>query len=309
MNLGVVMFKRNIIALVVTLTTTLSIAIAPAVKSHAEERPEVEIKSQKLTDGIYVLFGRGGNIGLSVGEDGAYIIDDQFAPLSEKINSAIDKITKASVKFVVNTHWHFDHTGGNENFGKEGAVIVAHENVHKRMSTRQEMKAFNRVVEAAPKVAQPSVTYQKEMSLKLNNDKMRIVHVANAHTDGDSLIYFEEDNVLHMGDCYFKIGYPFIDLGSGGSIDGYINALETGLALSNDKTQIIPGHGPMANKSELEAYTEMLKDIRKNVAELKADGKSLEATIAAKPSAKYDAKNGVAFIKPEQIVTAIYNSL
>ncbi len=303
------MFKRNIIALAVTLTTTLSIAIAPAVKSHAEERPEVEIKSQKLTDGIYVLFGRGGNIGLSVGEDGAYIIDDQFAPLSEKINSAIDKITKTPVKFVVNTHWHFDHTGGNENFGKEGAVIVAHENVHKRMSTRQEMKAFNRVVEAAPKVAQPSVTYQKEMSLKLNNDKMRIVHVANAHTDGDSLIYFEEDNVLHMGDCYFKIGYPFIDLGSGGSIDGYINALETGLALSNDKTQIIPGHGPMANKSELAAYTKMLKDIRKNVAELKADGKSLEATIAAKPSAKYDAKNGVAFIKPEQIVTAIYNSL
>ncbi len=308
MNLGVVMFKSNIIALAVTLTT-LSIAIAPAVKSHAEERPEVEIKSQKLTDGIYVLFGRGGNIGLSVGEDGAYIIDDQFAPLSEKINSAIDKITKAPVKFVVNTHWHFDHTGGNENFGKEGAVIVAHENVHKRMSTRQEMKAFNRVVEAAPKVAQPSVTYQKEMSLKLNNDKMRIVHVANAHTDGDSLIYFEQDNVLHMGDCYFKIGYPFIDLGSGGSIDGYINALETGLALSNDKTKIIPGHGPMANKSELAAYTQMLKDIRQNVAELKADGKSLEATIAAKPSAKYDAKNGVAFIKPEQIVTAIYNSL
>ncbi|MRX27517.1 MBL fold metallo-hydrolase [Kangiella sp. HZ709] len=302
------MFKSNIIALAVTLTT-LSIAIAPAVKSHAEERPEVEIKSQKLTDGIYVLFGRGGNIGLSVGEDGAYIIDDQFAPLSEKINSAIDKITKAPVKFVVNTHWHFDHTGGNENFGKEGAVIVAHENVHKRMSTRQEMKAFNRVVEAAPKVAQPSVTYQKEMSLKLNNDKMRIVHVANAHTDGDSLIYFEQDNVLHMGDCYFKIGYPFIDLGSGGSIDGYINALETGLALSNDKTKIIPGHGPMANKSELAAYTQMLKDIRQNVAELKADGKSLEATIAAKPSAKYDAKNGVAFIKPEQIVTAIYNSL
>ncbi len=276
---------------------------------NTDNKPEVEIKSQKLTDGIYVLFGQGGNIGLSVGEDGAYIIDDQFAPLTGKINEAIDKITKEPVEYVINTHWHFDHTGGNENFGKEGAVIVAHENVHKRMSTRQEMKAFNRVVEPAPKVARPQVTYQKEMSLKLNNDNMRIIHVANAHTDGDSLIYFEEDNVLHMGDCYFNIGYPFIDIGSGGSIDGYINALETGVNLANDETQIIPGHGPMASKSDMATYVGMLKDIRNNVAELKADGKSLEAVIDAKPSKKYDAKNGKAFIKPEQIITAIYNSL
>ncbi|NVJ65256.1 MAG: MBL fold metallo-hydrolase [Gammaproteobacteria bacterium] len=277
--------------------------------AHGEQRPEVEIKVQKLTDGIYVLFGQGGNIGLSVGDDGAYIIDDQFAQLSDKINAAIDEITDAPVSYVINTHWHFDHTGGNENLGKEGATIVAHENVYQRLSTRQEMKAFNRVFEPAPKVAQPTVTYQKEMSLKLNNDNMRIVHVANAHTDGDSLIYFEEDNVLHMGDCYFKIGYPFIDLHSGGSIDGYIHALETGLSLANDETQIIPGHGPMASKADMTAYVAMLKDIRDKVAALKADGKSLEETIAAKPSAKYDEKNGKAFIKPEQILTSIYNSL
>ncbi|WP_251358098.1 MBL fold metallo-hydrolase [Kangiella sp. TOML190] len=277
--------------------------------AHAGQKKEVQIKTQQLTEGIYVLFGQGGNIGLSVGEDGAYIIDDQFAPLTEKIDAAIDAITKEPVKYVINTHWHGDHTGGNENFGKQGSTIVAHDNVYKRMSTRQEMKAFNRIVEAAPKMAQPQVTYQKEMSLKLNNDKMRIIHVANAHTDGDSLVFFEQDNVLHMGDCYFNIGYPFIDIGSGGSISGYISALEKGLMLANEETQIIPGHGPMATKQQMSAYVAMLKDIRNQVAELKAEGKSLEEVVAAKPSAKYDEKNGKAFIKPAQIVTAIYKSL
>ncbi len=301
------MFKKSLALTAVSLA--LSLGLSTTATAHGEQRPEVEIKVQKLTDGIYVLFGQGGNIGLSVGDDGAYIIDDQFAQLSDKINHAIDEITDAPVSYVINTHWHFDHTGGNENMGKAGATIVAHENVYNRMSTRQEMPAFNRVFEPAPKVAQPKVTYQKEMSLKLNNDKMRMVHVANAHTDGDSLIYFEEDNVLHMGDCYFNIGYPFIDLDSGGSIDGYIKAQETGLKLANDETQIIPGHGPMASKADMTAYVAMLKDIRNNVAELKAAGKTLEETLAAKPSAKYDEKNGKAFIKPNQIVTAIYKSL
>ncbi len=290
-----------------TMAATLGLATSTNLYAHAEQRQEVEIKTQKLTDGIYVLFGRGGNIGLSVGEDGAYIIDDQFAPLSDKINQAIDAITDAPVKFVVNTHWHGDHTGGNENFGKQGSTIVAHDNVHKRMSSKQNL--FGREINPAPKIAQPSVTYHKEMSLKLNSDKMRIVHVANAHTDGDSIVFFEQDNVLHMGDCYFNIGYPFVDTSSGGSIDGYINALETGLTLANDETQIIPGHGPMASKKDMAAYVKMLTEIRNNVAKLKQQGKSLQETIAAKPSEKFDEKNGKAFIKPEQIVTAIYNSL
>ncbi|NVK21171.1 MAG: MBL fold metallo-hydrolase [Kangiellaceae bacterium] len=306
-QLGVTMLKTLSRLFVVAMGSTLASLTYNPVQAHAGLEQEVEIKAQQLTDGIYVLFGRGGNIGLSVGEDGAYIIDDQFAPLSDKISTAIKNITEQPVRFVINTHWHGDHTGGNENFGKQGAVIVAHDNVHQRMSTKQNL--FGREIEPAAKIAQPSVTYKEQMSLRLNNDNMRVYHVANAHTDGDSIIFFEQDNVLHMGDCYFNIGYPFVDTGSGGSIDGYIAALEKGLSLANDDTQIIPGHGPMANKEQMTQYVGMLKDIRNKVADLKVDGKSLEEVLAAKPSAKYDKENGQAFIKPEQIVTAIYNSL
>ena len=153
------------------------------------------------------------------------------------------------------------------------------------------------------------MTFDSELSLHLNNDKMRVYHVAKAHTDGDAIIYFEKDNVLHMGDTYFNIGYPFIDTGSGGTIDGYIAAVERGLELSDDKTQIIPGHGPMSNKAELTEFGNMLKDLRSKVNKLKSAGKSLEEVLAAKPSAEYDAENGQAFIKPDQIITFIYNSL
>lgn len=282
---------------------------ASSALSHGEKRPEIKIKTQQLSDGLYVLFGQGGNIGLSVGDDGVYIIDDQYAPLTEKINRAIDDITDQPVKFVINTHWHGDHTGGNENFGKAGATIVAHDNVRKRMASDQVMAFFDREVLASPDVALPVVTFDSELSLHLNDDNMRVYHVARAHTDGDAIIYFEKDNVLHMGDTYFNIGYPFIDTDSGGSINGYISALERGLALADGDTQIIPGHGPMATHDDMKAYVAMLKDIRDKVSNLKEKGKSLEQVIKAKPSAEYDEKNGQAFIKPDQIITFIYKSL
>ncbi|AOE50561.1 MBL fold metallo-hydrolase [Kangiella sediminilitoris] len=289
--------------------SVLPFCFSPSVQAHSEEKPEVTIKTEKLSDGIYVLFGQGGNIGVSVGDDGVYIIDDQYAPLSEKINKAIDELTDKPVRFVINTHWHGDHTGGNENFGKAGAVIVAHDNVRQRMSTEQVSKFFGRVTPASPKAALPVVTFDSEISLHLNGDDMRAYHVANAHTDGDAIIYFEKDNVLHMGDTYFNIGYPYIDTGSGGSIDGYIAAVERGLELADDNTKIIPGHGPMSNKKELQEFGDMLKDLRQKVAALKDKGMSLDEVIAANPSAEYDADNGQAFIKPKQIVTFIYNSL
>ena len=198
---------------------------------------------------------------------------------------------------------------GNENYGESGSVIVAHDNVRQRMSTDQVSTLSGRETPASPKAALPVVTFDSELSLHLNDDNMRVYHVSNAHTDGDAIIYFENDNVLHMGDTYFNIGYPFIDIGSGGTIDGYIAAVERGLSLANEETQIIPGHGPMSNKAELKAFADMLKDLRAKVAALKSDGKTLEEVIAAKPSAQYDAKSGQAFIKPDQIVTFIYKSL
>lgn len=298
------MMNKTCLMLGLTLVFMTSSAL-----SHGEKRPEVKIKTQQLSDGLYVLFGQGGNIGLSVGDDGVYIIDDQYAPLTEKINQAIDDITDQPVKFVINTHWHGDHTGGNENFGQAGATIVAHDNVRKRMASDQVMAFFDREVPASPDVALPVVTFDNELSLHLNDDNMRVYHVANAHTDGDAIIYFEKDNVLHMGDTYFNIGYPFIDTDSGGSINGYIAALEKGLALADGDTQIIPGHGPMATHADMTAYVAMLKNIKDKVARLKAEGKSLEQVIQAKPSAEYDEKNGQAFIKPDQIITFIYKSL
>lgn len=171
------------------------------------------------------------------------------------------------------------------------------------------MAFFDREVPASPDVGLPVVTFDNELSLHLNDDNMRVYHVANAHTDGDAIIYFEKDNVLHMGDTYFNIGYPFIDTDSGGSINGYIAALEKGLALADADTQIIPGHGPMATYADMTTYVAMLKDIRDKVASLKAEGKSLEQVIQAKPSAEYDEKSGQAFIKPDQIITFIYKSL
>ena len=210
---------------------------------------------------------------------------------------------------VINTHWHGDHTGGNENFGKAGATIVAHDNVRKRMNSQQVMEFFGRKVEASPKDALPVITFDNELSLHLNADEMRVYHVAKAHTDGDAIIYFAKDNVLHMGDTYFNIGYPFIDTSSGGTIDGYLAALEKGLSLADDNTQIIPGHGPMATKADMTKYLAMMTELRNSVAQLKEQGKSLKETIAAKPSAKFDKDNGQAFIKPDQIVTFIYNSL
>lgn len=277
--------------------------------AHAGVEHEVEVKARKLTDGLYVLFGQGGNIGLSVGEDGVYMIDDQYGRLSDKIKATISEVTEQPVSYIINTHWHGDHVGGNENFARSGTVIVAHDNVRQRMSTGLEMSSLGRKVEPSPEGALPVITFDSELSLHLNGDEMRVYHVANAHTDGDAIIYFANDNVLHMGDTYFNIGYPFIDVSSGGTVDGYIAAVEKGLSLADDDTQIIPGHGPMSNKKEMSEFVAMLKDLRNAVAELKNKGMSLEDVLAAKPSAKYDEENGKNFIKPDQIVTFIYQTL
>jgi cyclase len=284
----------------------LAASAAPA--AAQQDFSAVEIKVETLAPGVAVLFGAGGNIGLSYGEDGNVLIDDQHAPLTEKIVAAVRSLDPDPVRFVVNTHWHSDHTGGNENLGKAGAVIMAHHNVRERMSTDQFMRRFNSTVPRSRKGALPVVTFVDGLSLHLNGDTLHVIHVANAHTDGDSLVHWERGDVLHMGDTFFHgATLPFIDLGSGGSIDGLIAAANRGLELSGPNTKVIPGHGSMARRADLLAYRDMLADVRATVAAGIAAGQTLEQIQATDPAAPYGPKDG--FIKPAEFVEAVYTSL
>ena len=286
----------------------LALAFAASPAAAQQDFSTVEVKVEQLAPGVAVLFGAGGNIGLSYGEDGNAIVDDQFAPLTDKIAAAVATLDRDPVRFVINTHWHFDHTGGNENFGKRGAVILAHDNVRARMSTDQFLAALNQKVPASPKDALPVVTFAEDVTLHLNGDTIHVLHVRNAHTDGDAFVHWQKANVLHMGDTFFHgTSYPFIDLSSGGSIDGVIAAAEKGLALSNEATKIIPGHGPVATRAQLAAYRDMLVDLRGKVAAGIKAKQSLAQIQATKPAARYGMPGG--FIKPDQFVEAVYNSL
>ncbi len=269
----------------------------------------IQITATKLSDTVYMMTGAGGNIGLSEGEDGAFIVDDQFAPLSEKIKAAIAEISDQPVRFVINTHWHHDHTGGNENFGSGGSIIVAHDNVRKRMSTDQFIEFFQAEVPASPKVALPVITFNDALSLHLNGESVTAYHQSHAHTDGDSIIHFAGSNVIHMGDTFFNGTYPFIDTSTGGNINGVIAANAFALSLSDDDTRIIPGHGPLASKADQQAFHDMLVAVRDAVKVHVDAGKSLEETIAANPTAEYDERWGQGFTKAEAIVTFAYNSL
>ena len=270
---------------------------------------KVQIKTEKLSPTTYMMTGEGGNLGLSIGEDAVFVIDDQFAPLTPKIKAAIAKLTKKPVKFVLNTHWHFDHTGGNENFGKAGALIVAHENVRKRMSVEGFIKFFGMKTKAEPKVALPVITFTQDINFHLNGDEVYAYHVANAHTDGDAIVHLRNSNVIHMGDTFFNKMYPFIDTSSGGKVDGMIKAADQVLALANDSTKIIPGHGPLGNKADLKAYREMLATVSGKIKMLLKEGKTLEQVLAAKPTAEYDAVWGNGFLKPQKWVEMLYENL
>lgn len=259
----------------------------------------VTITTTQLTDNIYMLVGAGGNIGVSVGEDGVLIIDNQFAPLTQKIVDALKKLSDKPIKYVMNTHHHGDHTGGNENFGNLGAIIMAHDNVK------------NRLKEKSPKAAIPVITYNDKLSVQMNGETVLVIHVDNAHTDGDSLLYFTESNVLHTGDTYFNGRYPYIDLKSGGSIDGYINAVKTGLMLVDENTKIIPGHGALSNKAEYETFLKMLETLKTGVLSEIKKGKS-EDEVAANASITktYDELDyGCCFISSEKIRRTFYQSL
>ena len=258
---------------------------APAAAQDEDRFAQVEIKTQQINDKLYVLFGQGGNIGLSVGADGVFMIDDQFAPLTPKIKAAVRKLSPEPVQYVINTHWHFDHTGGNENLAREGAVIVAHDKARERMARDSYIAAFQRTVKASPKAALPAITFRDRMTFHINGDVVRVIHRRNAHTDGDGVVHFTRDNVIHTGDIWFHGMYPFIDVSNGGSVDGMIAAAEYVISLANRKTVIIPGHGPVGDRAGLKKDLAMLKKVRSRVQKLIEQGKTLEQIQSLAPNA------------------------
>lgn len=260
---------------------------------------KVEITSEKLTDNVYVLFGAGGNIGLLVGEDAAYLIDDQFGPLTDKIVSHVKTITDKPINFVLNTHHHGDHTGGNENLANNGATIIAHENVRKLLEAD----------EKTSKAAYPVITFNDKMTLYLgDNQRLLAMHVNPAHTKGDTYYYLPEANVIHMGDNFFAGRYPYIDIKNGGDIDGLISNVTMALGMLDEDTIIIPGHGSIANITDLEDYKNVLVELRKRVKKAREAGNSLEETQQMNLSKEWDATHGTGFINAERIVEFIYKS-
>lgn len=284
-------------------------ALATLTATARAQEPEMKLETQKLTEDLYLITGPGGNIALRVGKSGAFLVDDQIAPMTPQLKKAIAAITQKPVRFVFNTHWHGDHTGGNVVFGAEGAVIVAHDNVRKRLSTEQFMKMFNKKVPPLPEPGLPVITFADSMSFHLDGEDIDVQHTEPAHTDGDSLVFFRKDNVLHMGDTFMTGGYPFIDIGSGGSVDGIVRAADRALALAQPTTRIIPGHGPVGDRAKLKQYRDMVATVRDRIKKLVAEGKTLEQVQAAKPTAEFDAAWGTSFIQPAVFVETVFQGV
>ena len=281
-----------------------ALIVAAIQQTTAQNFDSVQIKTVKITETISMLEGAGGNIGVLTGKDGIVIIDDQFAPLSEKIKAALKTLSDKPVRFVINTHFHGDHVGGNENFGGEGAIIVAQDNTRLRMTSDQFSKAMDFEQKAAPYDALPKVTFADSVTLHLNGETAQVIHVKNAHTDGDAFIYFKESNVVHAGDVFVRYGLPFIDQEHGGSINGMIDGVDKLLSITNENSKIIPGHGELAKKQDVVQYGQMLVTIRDRVQNAMNDGKTFDQVVEMDPTKGYaggmDAKT---FIK------TVYDSL
>jgi glyoxylase-like metal-dependent hydrolase (beta-lactamase superfamily II) len=267
------------------------------------------IKTTKLYENVYLLQGAGGNMALQTGPDGNILIDASFATALPRIKEAIGAVSKDAPYALINTHWHFDHTDGNDGLHRTGFTIVAHEKTRERLSKPQLMKAFHTTMQPVPPGGLPAVTFARGLHLWHNGDALDLVHFEPAHTDTDAYIHFRKADVLHLGDIWFNGMFPFIDEGTGGSIGGMIRAGEKVLAVADDKTKIIPGHGALGVKSDFLRYHEMLKTVRDKVAALKAAGATEQEAVAKKPTAEFDAAWGIGMMNGDEFTGLVYRTL
>jgi cyclase len=283
------------------------LGIAPL--TAQENVSAIPITITPVSGSVHLLVGRGGNIAISSGPDGVFLVDDQYAPLTGRIREEIARLDQRAIRFVLNTHWHGDHTGGNENLGQAGALIVAHENVRRRMSTEQFIAAINERVPASPVAALPVVTFTEAVTFHLNGDSIHAFRVPPAHTDGDAIVHFRGANVVHMGDVFFNGTFPFVDQSSGGTVAGVIGAADRVLSLTNAQTRIIPGHGPLATRAELQAYRDMLVDARARVQAAMLGGRTLDQVKAARPLAPLEERWGRGFTRADAFVETLFREL
>ena len=294
-------FRKMMVLHVVLVAVFVHVAVAQA--------EDVKIVPTAVTDQIYMLVGSGGNTGLFIGDDGSFLIDDQFGPLTEKIVQAVTSIGGEQPKFLFNTHYHGDHTGGNENLGKGGTLIFSHDNVRERLQTGYFIGEFNMKQEGLGSVGLPVVTFSNEMSFHLNGDTVRAIHIPHSHTDGDSIIHFSSANVVHAWDVFFNGFYPFIDVSHGGSLKGMIQGVREILLLSDENTKIIPGHGPLGNRAELQNYLQMLETAYGRLRKLKAEGKSVQEAMEAQPLKDLDETWGDGLFTSDKWIEIIYSGV
>jgi len=276
-----------------TAVATVALAIPSASSGQGRDMSQVQIIPHQITQGIYYLEGQGGNIGLSIGEDGVIMIDDQFAPLTDRILAAIRSLSQGQIRFVINTHVHGDHTGGNENLGRMGILILARDAVRVRLAA------------TAPAAALPVLTFGEPITIHLNGEEVRTVPVPPAHTDGDSFIHFVNADVIHTGDFFRSTGYPYMDLANGGSYEGLLEALAMVIGIAGPNTKILPGHGTVVGRAQVVAHRDMILDVAARVRALVAQGMNVDQVLAAGPTRAYDA----GMDSPERFVRALYTEL
>jgi glyoxylase-like metal-dependent hydrolase (beta-lactamase superfamily II) len=286
---------------------TVVVLVFHALTFAQDDFSKVEIKATKISGNVYMLEGSGGNIGVSVGPDGILIVDDQFAPLADKIRAALKTLGEGKLKFILNTHWHGDHTGGNAQLGKD-APIIAHDNVRKRLSTEQRSEFFKQTTPASPKEALPVITFDQSLSIHFNGEEIRVIHFPHGHTDGDSVIFFTKSNVVHLGDDFFSGRFPFVDLESGGRVQGLTKNIEEIIPKIPAGAKLIPGHGAISGVEDLKAYLRMLVETTAFVQKQMAAKKSLDQIKKEGLPAEWKSW-GEGFIKTDLWIEIVYRSL